>query len=120
MSPSKQVVSRAIEAAKFSEHRFRVGAVVYKDNRHWASGYNKAQKTHPDSPHPFKSIHAEFDAVMNMISGEDSWWHETLKDYSIYVHRLKRDGSDGLAKPCCWCQKMLDMVGIKEIHYSHG
>jgi deoxycytidylate deaminase len=114
------IVNRAIKAAKYSTHRFRVGAVVYRNSQHWSSGYNQASKTHPRSPHPFRSIHAEFDAVLNMVSSNDSWWNDELSDCSIYVHRLKRNGESGLAKPCQWCQKMLDMVGIKEIYYSEG
>lgn len=117
------IVYAAKSMALGSLHRFRVGAVVYKGNKIIGWGYNKADKTHPKSFHPYKSIHAEFDAVLEAVwklgLKLDSRLGPFLDDYSIYVHRLKKDGSDGLAKPCQWCQKMLDQVGIKEIYYSN-
>lgn len=91
--------------------------MVFNGNA-WSAGYNRGQKTHPRSPHPYKSIHAEFDAVLGAVAMQGLQFGWDLRGYKIYVHRLKRDGSDGLAKPCVWCQKMLDQVGIKEISYS--
>lgn len=118
MVPSR-VIERASRCAALSVHRFRVGAVVYKRGS-WSAGFNKANKTHPRSPHPYKSIHAEFAAVLGAVAMEGVQFGWDLTGYSIYVHRLKRDGSAGLAKPCEWCQKMLAQVGIKEISYSNG
>lgn len=118
MIPSK-IVKTAKTWASYSGHRFRVGAVVYRSSNVFYVGYNKADKTHPRSPHPFRSIHAEFDAVLQAVRFLNPW-NDSLKGFKVYVHRLKKDGSDGLAKPCEWCQKMLAQVGIKEISYSHG
>lgn len=117
MSMNNAIIRIAKNKAELSQHRFRIGAVVHHGNTIVASGYNKANKTHPRSPHPFKSIHAEFDAVIHALYETR---HSNLRGFSIYVHRLKRDGSDGLAKPCVYCQFMLSQVGIEKINYSVG
>lgn len=116
MKPTSGIISMAIEEALLSPHRFRIGAVIYKKSHPLGSGHNERLKTHTRSPHPFKSIHAEFAAVMNSVERNGRW---ELSNYcSIYVHRLKLDGSSGLSKPCQWCDKMLAQLGIKDVHWS--
>ena len=103
----------AKEAARKSVGRFRLGAVIFKKNAIISSGYNKPGKTSPKSPAPFKSLHAEFDAIVG--NSRDS-----IRGASIYVHRLKRNGNPGLAKPCQYCAGMLLGLGIKKILYSEN
>lgn len=102
---------KAYTEALKSEHRFRVGAVVYRNGRLLGYGHNKPNKTHPKARTPFNRIHAEFDAILGIPK-------DKLKGASIYVHRLLRDHSGGLAKPCVHCEAMLRAVGIKDIWYS--
>lgn len=115
MLPNKGIIELAMDEARQSPHRFKVGAVVYDRAYRIGWGHNEHRKTHPKSFHPFKSIHAEFAAIMHGIgtNGRDS-----VSNASIYVHRLKLDGSSGLAKPCEWCMKMLAQAGIRDIHWS--
>lgn len=103
----------AEEAARRAVGRFRLGAVIFKKNAIISTGYSKPTKTSPKSPVPFKSLHAEFDAIVG--NSRDS-----LKGASIYVHRLKRDDSPGLAKPCRYCAGMLASLGIKKVLYSEN
>lgn len=112
MKPNNNIVKVAIEQAKKSAHRFRVGAVIYLPNRHQGilgSGFNNADKTHPKSPHPFRSIHAEFSAFLHAYRLSDD-----LSDCSVYVHRLLANGEPGLAKPCMWCWELLVKIGVEE------
>lgn len=113
--PNNGIIELAIDEARLSPHRFRVGAVVYHRAYRIGWGHNEHLKTHTKSPHPFKSIHAEFAAIMDSVSRDGK---ESIRGASIYVHRLKLDHSSGLAKPCEWCQKMLVQAGIKNIYWS--
>lgn len=119
MKPNRGIIELAIDEARKSPHRFRVGAVIYLRDYRMGWGHNEHLKTHTKSPHPFKSIHAEFDALLHAVStcGVGSLMDRGV---SIYVHRLKLDHSSGIAKPCEWCQKMLDQAGIRNIYWSEG
>lgn len=113
------VVRRAIQSAEWSHHHFRVGAVVWKSKNEWARGCNDATRTHTQSPHPFKTIHAEFAAMLSALEAPYAY-PGFLRGYKIYVHRLLADGTPGLAKPCIHCQFMLAQVGIKDIYWSNN
>lgn len=117
--PNRGIIELAIDEARKSPHRFRVGAVIYQRDYRLGWGHNEHLKTHTKSPHPFKSIHAEFDALLHAVSCSG---RESLLDrgVSIYVHRLKLDYSPGIARPCEYCNKMLLQAGIMEqnIHWS--
>ncbi len=123
MKPSKLIIETAIENANLSTHRFRVGSCVFFNGNIQGEGFNNAIKTHPKSPHPFKSVHAEFAAVIDAVRGVDGYYGYTpnlLKDCGIYTVRLLADGSQGLAAPCEHCFKMITMCGVKkeDIFYS--
>lgn len=120
---TSRIVGLAIREAETSTDRFRVGAVVYRGSRILGLGFNSMDKTHPKSPHPYHSIHAEFDALLDAVNSQAYTsfnWSETLHGADIYVHRLKADGTPGLAKPCVYCYQMLRMAGIRKIGYSIG
>jgi deoxycytidylate deaminase len=105
------VVRAAIKAALRSNSRFRLGAVIYKGSIILGVGSNQMDRTHPRSPHPYLTVHSEFDAVL----GVDE---EKLVGASLYVHRLKKDGSTGSAQPCEHCTRMLKAVGIRRVDWS--
>lgn len=117
MKPNRGIIELAIDEARKSPHRFRVGAVVYNRSYRMGWGHNEHLKTHTKSPHPFKSIHAEFAALLHTVSCGGT---DYLRDrgVSIYVHRLKLDSSSGIARPCEFCQKMLDQAGIRNVYWS--
>ena len=91
-------------------HQHKIGAVVVKRNQIIGMGFNK-MRTHPKSPHPYKSCHAEFCAVKNIKP-------ELLKDAAIYVYRENRQGSTALAKPCPSCFSLLKSLLITHIYYT--
>ena len=113
--PTKRIADLAVACAELSNHRFRLGAVIHHGSRVLGVGFNQADKTHPASPHPFKSIHAEFSAFVNATRNVGI---DRLKGSSIYVHRLKADGGPGLAKPCRFCEELLNKVGVRNISWS--
>ncbi len=111
--PNETVKKLAAYEASLSDHRFRVGAVIYKKKAILGRGYNNGNKTHPRSPHPFKSIHAEFSAFLHSFR-----FRNDVVGASIYVHRLLANGLPGLSTPCPWCAELLRQVGIKDIYWS--
>lgn len=100
-------------AKKLSEkadYQHKLGAVVVDKNKPIGFGFNKPSKTHPRSNHPFGRVHAELDAILN--AGLD------CKGASIYIYREHKDGTPAEAKPCKYCQVLLNSVGIKRIFYT--
>lgn len=97
--------------AEKSNCRFRLGAVVYDGKRILGGGFNE-NKTHPKSPSPYKIVHAEFSAALSSRQ-------TSFRNVSLYVHRLKKNGGQGLAKPCEHCTIMLKQLGLKEVFYSN-
>lgn len=110
MTPNS-IINLAIREARKSPCRFRMGAVIWNKSFIASSGHNNPFKTHPKSNVPWKTVHAEFAAILGVEPHH-------LAGASIYIHRLKRNGSPGLAKPCSYCQMLLDAVGIINVEYS--
>lgn len=96
--------------------RYPMVAIVLKGRRIVAYGYNRS-KTHPAGrktveKHKLNSYcsdntHAEVSAISKSSGGD-----------RIFVARVKRDGSFGLAKPCPICSKFIEDVGITQVEYT--
>lgn len=101
----------AEEFSSFGEHhQHQIGTLLTKGNRVISWGYNR-RKTHSRSPHPYKSLHAEFDAIRKCNP-------EDVYGSTIYVSRSKKDGSPAMARPCPSCYSMLKQLGVKTICYT--
>ena len=94
---------------KSDHHTHKLGCVIARGNKVLGSGFN-ALKTHPRSPHPFRSIHAEFMATLN--AGYD------IKGATAYIFRQQKDGTWATARPCEFCWRFLMDCGIKKVIYS--
>lgn len=96
----------------------QLGAVLAYRKRVISIGMNRS-KTHPFQKLHAKNIdaiclHAEIDAIKNAIK-------QGVTDFSgltLYVARVKKDLTTGLAKPCKGCQRAIDKYGIKEVVYT--
>ena len=94
-----------------SPSEVKVGCVIVQGNREISVGFNDMRKTHPRSPHPFRTRHAEFDATLG-VSLDD------LEGATAYVYRELKDGSLALAKPCKFCQRALKEAGIHVCYFT--
>lgn len=94
-----------------STYRFQIGAVIVRKNEIIGTGFNKPTKTHPESKHPFRTIHAELDAIV----GSD---RSRLKGADIYVYREHKDGTYACARPCEHCMALLKEYGVRNIYYT--
>ena len=111
------IIKKAIkEAEKSKMYPFKVGAVIFKGNRIISYGYNKkghAGKIHPRYRNKYDSIHAEQSAIFKV----KNW--KKLKNSSILVIRLCRNGFLSMAMPCDMCMKLIEHVEIREIYYTN-
>lgn len=95
-----------------------VAAVLYK-NKIISIGKNQ-YKTHPVMKKFGRNseaiyLHAEIDAInkaAKLLS------EKQFKKSHLYVVRVKKDGSLGLAKPCNGCQKCIDHYNINTVEYT--
>lgn len=110
MSPVKYLREASKEALK-TDYIYQMGAVLVAGRRVVSRGRNKPTKTHPKSTHPFKTIHAELDAIL----GVD---RKVLVGATIYVCRVRAGGEFGLAKPCEHCERMLRELGVREVVFT--
>lgn len=93
-----------------SDHpKHQLGVVIVKKDRIISLGINK-YKTHPRSTHPFKFIHAEYDAIISC--------KEDLKNSVAYIYRETKNGNIALSRPCEHCMKALRDAGVKKICFS--
>lgn len=98
-----------LASSKSDHHSHKIGCVIAKGNKVLGTGWN-VLKTHPKSPHQYKSIHAEF---MASIAAGDA-----IEGATAYIFRQQKDGTWANSKPCASCWKYLMELGIKEVVYS--
>jgi len=95
-----------------SDHkRCRLGCVIVKKGNILGVGFNK-MRTHSRSPHPYKFIHAELDALLNVARIED------LINSDLYIFRQTKDGILANSFPCIYCQELIREFKIKTIFYT--
>lgn len=92
------------------------GAVVVRGGRVLGTGFNK-NKNNPEqiSPEHIKthaSRHAEIEAI------RDANWN--VKNATIYVARVNKQGQDRDSMPCATCSKIIESHGIKKIVYTRS
>lgn len=96
-----------------------LASCIVKKNKIISFGHNK-KKTHPlqskFNKHPEAIyLHAEIDAIKNALKRVSV---DDLVGSTLYIARTKKDGSEGLAKPCKGCMQAIDSFGIKEVVYT--
>jgi tRNA(Arg) A34 adenosine deaminase TadA len=92
-------IAKAIEVARTSEHRFKVGAVISKSGRILASSVNR-DRNNPKNVHFHNcSIHAEMGALRQVGKPDGS---------TVFVARVTRSsGLTAMARPCDRCFREL-------------
>lgn len=104
---------------KKSKHKHRLGAVVVKSGNVVATGYNKiGHRAKGITETELKaSVHAERAAITKLLKPKH--FHK-LQGAKIYVSRIMKDGSFGLAHPCKHCLELIKSCGIKEVIFTNG
>lgn len=107
------LIQLAINEAKKSDYKVKIGSVIFDKNKIISTGYNKAhssKKIHPRFQKWEGSIHAEAMSILNARTN--------LKGCDIIVIRVNKRNQFRIAKPCKWCWLYLDYVGIDNVYYS--
>ena len=118
MIPENAIIESARDLAETHDIKYphKVCAIIYDKRRTIVGvGLNKPHKTHPKANTPYKTIHAEFAAILD---AERSYGLSGRKGLSIYVHRVRRDGKDGMSKPCRYCSVALSWAGVENVYWS--
>jgi len=110
----------AEKVAQKGRSKFRMGAVVVQGNRILSVGYNNMQKSHPVmsrnsisvEQQNFIKLHAEVSALLSLDNPSIN------NKTAIYVYRARRDGHQGLAKPCDVCIRFIQSMGVKKVYFS--
>ena len=106
----QRLLSLAKKLSLKSNHHTHIhGCVIAKGNKVLGTGFNTL-KTHPASPHNWKSIHAEFMAVLSA--------NFNVRGATVYVFRQQKDGSPAMSRPCSSCWKYLKDQGVKNVVYT--
>lgn len=108
-----QATKIAIEIAKTSIEKHRIGAVIF-DRSNYVSSPNRCfsvKVLNKSSPY---SEHAEEGAINKAIYSKINLKHSTL-----IVVRINNKNQLMLAYPCRKCQKRISNVGIRNIYFSN-
>lgn len=114
MNREKQFILMAIQEAKKSDHKQKIGAIIFKGKRVISVGHNYSSRSVRSVTKRFcrweTSVHAEVSCILNA--------KRDLKGYNILVIRINNQGKLMLAKPCKYCLAYLNHVQIKYCYYS--
>jgi len=107
-------IKQAVEEANKSEHKQKVGAIIFDKSKIISKGFNHPQRSVRHLKSKFQrwpgTVHAEVDAIIKAKTN--------LKNLSMLVVRVNSKNQLRMAQPCRWCQMYLEYVGIKKVYYS--
>ncbi len=105
-----KIYNTIINLSKNSDHHtHKFGAVIVFRNKIVSRGWNKL-KTNPRSPHPWKHIHAEMDAIFKAKGN--------TVGATLFVARVSNKGCLNNSKPCAYCMALIIASGIKKVFYT--
>jgi deoxycytidylate deaminase len=106
-------IRRFFELARKLAHKspscHKLGCVIVSGNKVVSVGFNDMSKTHPKANSPFKTLHAEIDALIGL---------DNANRCDAYVFREFKDGRWAMAKSCPACELALRKAGVKRIFYT--
>lgn len=101
----------ARKLSKKSNHpKFKLGCVIVRGNKIVSIGFNQL-KTHPKSVTPYRQLHAELSAILDIEKS-------ILKGCQAYVYREHADGTLAPSRPCQYCRAALSSVGIERVFFT--
>lgn len=105
--PCEKFIGVMLDEASKSPYRTKLGCIITRRNIIVSKGHN-SRVTHPKSPTPLHAKHAEFHAITRLRGA--------VAD-SLYVIRIKCDGTFGTSKPCSHCMNLIAKSDIRNIWY---
>ena len=108
-----QATNIAIETAKQSTEKHRVGCIIF-DRKNYVSAHNRTFSVKVANKSTPYSEHAEATTINRAIHSKINIERSTL-----IVVRLNTKNNLMLAKPCFACTSLIKSVGIPKIYYSN-
>jgi deoxycytidylate deaminase len=109
-----KLIEIAVEEAKKSTHKQKMGCVLFDKKIIVSKGYNHAQKSvkHllPEYQRWPGSVHAEVETIRKA--------KKSVVGMSMLIVRINKENQFRTAKPCVHCMSYLRKVKIKRIYYS--
>ena len=99
------------EALK-SKYGMRVGAVIVRKGTVVGRGFNQLRHTSKAKTAWPNALDAEVSAILDTPKS-------CLAKSTLYVCRIKKDGTPALAKPCAYCAAMIKYVSIKRVVFTN-
>jgi deoxycytidylate deaminase len=101
--------------------KFNLKATIIKSGRVISTGSNSSKSLILGFERGSKELwnannHAEKVAILKALKLFDGLHH--LAGSTIYVTRYNKNGDTRLAKPCKYCQELIESVGIKKVVYT--
>jgi len=107
-------INEALKQARKSEHRHRIGAVIFSKKSIISSACNYPSRSAKSVTAKYlkreDSLHAEVMAIIRA--------RRNLNNLSMLVVRINAKGKLMMAKPCEYCMSYIEYVGIKTIYFS--
>ena len=108
------IKSKALEVARESLHKTKMGCILLKKNRIITTATN-SYKTHPVQAKWAEKVgkkhcihlHAEMNALIQSREEADT----------LVVARVLSSGNVGVSKPCKICRAYIEQTGIKKLLY---
>lgn len=101
-------LAAAAKLAQTSDNRFKMACIAVRGGSVLAADIN-VTKTHPTTPPNRFSTHAEIGAMKGCSDPSGS---------TLYIARLKLDGSTAIARPCSWCMQQIQKNDVYRVVYT--
>lgn len=104
----KSFLSAAAKLAQTSDNRFKMACIAVRSGSVLGADINVTKKSPSTPPNRF-STHAEIGAMKSCSDPTNA---------TLYIARLKVDGSSAMAKPCSWCMHFIKLNSIYRVVYT--
>lgn len=104
----KSFLSAASKLAQTSDNRFKMACIAVRSGSVLGADINVTKRSPTTPPNRF-STHAEIGAIKACSDPSGS---------TLYISRLKLDGSTAIARPCSWCMQHLISNDIYRVVYT--
>lgn len=104
----KSFLAAAAKLAQTSDNRFKMACIAVRSGSVLGADINVTKKSPSTPPNRF-STHAEIGAIKACSDPTDA---------TLYIARLKLDGSTAIARPCSWCMQYLQSSSIYRVVYT--
>jgi tRNA(Arg) A34 adenosine deaminase TadA len=104
----KSFLAAASKLAQTSDNRFKMACIVVRAGSVLGADIN-VTKVSPSTPPNRFSTHAEIGAMKACSDPTDA---------TLYISRLKLDGTTAMARPCSWCMQFIQSNSIYRVVYT--